>query len=428
MLRFYSLIISFAVWSVLLPFYLLKFISGKSSWEEITQRMAWIRSNKPNQSQTIIIHAVSYGEMIAAGPIISSLIDKNPNLEVILTTGNRDGMIAARSLRSRYPNIVRSMFLPWDRAQAMTHWLSTLEPALVVMVETEIWPNLIASCGNLKIPVRIVNGRIYPGDVARYGLIRSFMKSVFRHIGWIGVQDEYEYQRFLTIGAPEEILEVVGNVKFDQFAPAGTGDSTSLTSMVETDTPLLLAGSTHAPEEKIILETFRVLKVEFPDLQLILAPRKVSRADKVEKLANRHDFRLVRCSALEANSSFWDVLIVDELGWLTSLYGIADIVFIGGSLVNHGGHNLLEAAAHGKAILVGPYMQHFQGIVEKFDGKNALVRLNGKSDLGYVLKRLLANPTERLKMGKMALTIVLDNRGCTQRYAQILNELLVSVK
>jgi len=424
----YSLIIEFAVWAVLLPLQLLKLLFGKSSLDETLQRMAWIRGDGRNHLQTIIIHAVSYGEMVAAEPIISRLIAENRNLRVILTTGNKDGMVAARSLHSRYPNIISPMFLPWDRARAIKHWLTILQPDLVVLVETEIWPNLISSCHNLQIPVCIVNGRIYPKDVARYRLIRGFMKNVLKDIDWIGVQDNYEYQRFLTIGALEENLEIVGNVKYDQSRRSGTDKILSLASIKKTQMPLLLAGSTHAPEEKIIIEAFKLLKLEYPDLQLMVAPRKISRVGEIEKVVIRQGFQVLRCSALKPDSALWDVLIIDELGWLSSLYAVADIVFVGGSLANHGGHNLLEAAAQGKAIVVGPYMQHFQSIVEEFDRKKALLWLKGESELKTALGRLLAVPAERLKMGKMALAVVLENRGCSQRYTQKLNELMARVQ
>lgn len=426
MLRFYSLVISFVVWSVLLPLQLLKLLFGRSSRDEICQRMGWIRSDGPSHSKTIIMHAVSYGEMISIGPIISSLIDENPRLNIVLTTGTSDGIAAARSLQRHFPAIIIIQFMPWDRAQAVKCWLKNMRPDLLVLVENEIWPNLINTCRDLEIPVAIVNGRIYPADVARYRLIRGFMHGVFSGVSWIGVQDAREYQRFFAIGAAERILETVGNIKYDQPGQEDCEELSWLSSALGSDDRILVAGSTHSPEEKMLLQAFKSLKLECHDLRLVLVPRKISRGHAIEKLVRQYGLRAMRCSTLKTGEGSWDVLVVDKLGWLGGLYGMADVVYIGGSLVNHGGHNLLEAAAHGKAIVVGPHMQNFQGIVEEFSRKKALFLLNGKNELEESIRRLLADAPGRTKLGKEVLAIVLENKGCSQHYSQSLQDLLAT--
>jgi 3-deoxy-D-manno-octulosonic-acid transferase len=406
----------------------LQVLRGRASWVELRQRLG--RSRPPQcwkektgkKRKRLLIHAVSVGEVAAAEVILERLWEEAPDIDVVFTTGNRDGKKAAETMRQHRPQIKEVSFLPWDRKRALQLWLSRWKPDLVVVVETEIWPNLFYACRKLKIPLYIVNGRVYWYDVARYRKAKFFFRCVLSCAEWIGVQNLREKERFLKIGAHREQLQVVGNVKFDR-SPRCPPQSSRWGERLGNRGLIIVAGSTHFPEERLLLSCLEPLRAAFPRLRLVLVPRRVSRCASLERLVRRFGFRAVRWSG-PGNDTDWDVLLVDQIGWLAYAYKHADLAVVGGSFCSRGGHNLLEAAAHERAIIIGPHVEHFREIVEDFNRAGALRWLQSGSELHANLHQLLSDEPARRAMGQKAHLLMESAKGGSWIYARALHERL----
>jgi 3-deoxy-D-manno-octulosonic-acid transferase len=233
------------------------------------------------------------------------------------------------------------------------------------------------------------------------------------------VQSEREKKRFLAIGARLQQIEVMGNVKFDSSLPP-LSESERVDTLWKAVPSFLVAGSTHHPEEHWLLESYRELRNDFPGLRLVLAPRNTSRAGAVEHLVRKSGLRPAQWSVSDKGPHNWDVLILDQTGWLPAFYARATAVIIGGSFANRGGHNLIEAAAQGRALIIGPHVQHFESIVEEFHRSEAILWLNSHRELTGALRSLLSDPNRRIDLGKKAGTLVESQRGVAQKYVRIL--------
>ncbi len=256
------------------------------------------------------------GEVAAAGALITALGEIIPGLSVVLSTGNREGRAAAESLRGVCPAVEAVTYLPWDRDRAVREWLERMAPDAVIVVETEIWPNLFGACGEFGIPLFIVNGRIYPRDVARYALARRFFSRVLEAASWIGVQSVEDRNAFIRMGAGADRVEIVGDLKAD--APVREAEiPDGWRARIETDpSPLVIAGSTHHPEERILLHALRELRASLPDLRLILAPRHPDRAVRLRRRAEVMSFSTASWSS--GPTPDWEVLVIDRIGPLSA--------------------------------------------------------------------------------------------------------------
>lgn len=295
-------------------------------------------------------------------------------------------------------------------------------PKANLHVPKEIWPNLFFNCEKLGIPLVILNGRVYPRDVPRYAWASWFFRRVLSSVHWIGVQNATERERFLRIGARPEQLQVAGNAKFDltetQLHPSPAEKAPGL------HRPLIVAGSSHWPEEKWLLASLLRLRRVFPSLRLILAPRHTRRVPSMERLVRGFGLTPLKWSDLEPDAPHWDVLLVNEMGCLPDLYRHADVVVVGGSLVKRGGHNMLEAAAHGRAIVAGPHVFHFQEIVEELHRTGGIVWLKDHRDLNGALHRLLDDEKARERMGQEAYSFLQSRRGAATKYSETLSQIL----
>lgn len=363
-LSLYNFIFSGIVWTILVPWQFLQILLGKSYRADLAQRLG--RSNVPrsvNGKRLLILHAVSVGEVLTAEAILEPLLQDGFQLEIIITTGNHDGKKTAEQLKLRHPSVKQVLLLPWDSAGMLRPWFRRLQPHLVAVIETEIWPNLFSVCKELGIPLCIVNGRIYPKDLRACRLIKWFFRPVLSCADWIGVQSWQERRRFLQTGARPEQIEVVGNAKLDRRLPSAEVPPAWHQRLGKIGL-LLVAGSTHPPEEKWLLRAAVSIRSTLPALRLIIAPRNIRRAFSVERLARHLGFRTARWSCPECADDNWDVLLLDQFGWLSGVYAYATLAVIGGSFVARGGHNFLEAASENCAILIGPHVENFQDLVE----------------------------------------------------------------
>jgi len=354
----------------------------------------------PKGAPRIVLHAVSVGEMAAASALVAEL---RGSFRFVLTTGNAAGRAAAERLRRRFRQVEHVCYLPWDTREGVTRFLEAARPDAVVVVETELWPNLFHLCRERQTPLLVASGRLYPRDVARYRAARFLFRDVLASVSWIGAQTEAERAAFLAIGAPPERITVTGNLKLD--APAPQALDGAWERSLRSAGPIVVAGSTHAPEEELILAAFRALRKEHPLARLVLAPRHVERSATISPGAARFS---------EGPTAGWDVLVIDQLGVLASLYRHADVAVIGGSFAAKGGQSPLEAAAAGCPGIVGPDVSHVESLVDGLAEAGGLERLADGAALLPALRRLLAEPAERARMGAAARAFVAAHRGAAR--------------
>lgn len=404
-----------------MPWYLAGALLGLVSWDEVRARMAWLSPSPSPVRPRILVHAVSAGEVAAAEPLLGHLAGMLPGWDLLVSVGSRTGLSAATGVAERVPRVCLLGLMPWDRARAVRRWLQSAAPEGVVVIETELWPNLFRECKRARARLALVNARIYPEDLWRYRLIGGFMRGVLAFPDLIGVQHEAERERFLALGADPQRLFVGGNTKVDAaVATLAPGSNPALAAQ---DQLLLVAGSTHWPEERYLVEALVSLRGEWPGLRLVVAPRAVQRASRVARYAGERGVRAVRGSGA-GDAGDWDVLVIDRIGLLREWYGRADVVFVGGSLAAHGGHNFLEPAAYARPVVVGPHMTHFQELLERFRTEGALLQLGGVEELEGVLRRLFRDAALRAATGRRATRCLREGQGAARAYAQRLVSLL----
>jgi 3-deoxy-D-manno-octulosonic-acid transferase len=373
--------------------------------------------------RSIWIHAVSVGEVLAARPLVPALRERFPNHRLFLSTTTMTGnAVAKKSVRG----VDGLFYTPFDFPWPVRRVLDVLNPSLLVLVETEIWPNLIHEARRRGTRVALANGRISPRSFPRYLRVRRLLASVLPEIDLFLMQGETHAERVRAMGAPPERVQVSGNLKFDAVEPGKLPER--LARLIQggtTPRPLWVAGSTVGGEEELVLSAFHRVRERVPQARLLVAPRHPERFDAVPPLVEAAGFRCLRRSALDPAA--WrdgEVLLLDSLGELAQVYALASVVFVGGSLVPSGGHNILEPAVAGKAVVVGPHMDNFQEIADQFRSESALVQVASADDLGREVSALLLDEERRRALGARARALVGRNRGAVRRTADALSSLL----
>ncbi len=372
MYLFYRVLLAMG-FALALPYYLWKGRGTGKYLRTFRERMGRFAAPAPAVVPGgIWIHAVSVGEVLAARPLVAALRERFPGRSVFVSTTTVTGnAVAQKSLR----DVEALFYAPFDFTGPVQRVLDRLQPALLVLVETEIWPNLIHEARRRGTRIALVNGRISPRSFPRYRLVRSLLRRVLAEVDLFLMQGDAHAARIRDLGAPADRVHVTGNLKFDALEAPRTAEA--LSRLVEAgDRPLLVAGSTVSGEEALVLEAYRAIRERVPDAGLIVAPRHPERFAEVPALVEAAGFRCVRRTTL-APGGFADgsVLVLDTLGELAQVYPLATVVFVGGSLVPAGGHNVLEAAVAGKAVVVGPHMENFQEIADQFRAEGALVQV-----------------------------------------------------
>jgi 3-deoxy-D-manno-octulosonic-acid transferase len=369
------------------------------------------------------LHAVSVGEVMAAVPLARLLVARHPEVPLLASTTTETGRAVAEQ---RIP-AARFVFFPLDFGWTARRALNRVRPRLVLLTETELWPNFLALCDAQDIPVVVINGRISPRSFPRYRLIRPWFRLVLRHVRLFCMQSDADAERILALGAPPERVTVTGNLKYDLPALDQPADPTAIRAglAMPPDGRLVVAGSIHKGEDEAVVESYKAAVASRPNLFLLLAPRHPERLEEVERVAVRAGLPCVRRSRLPGETPRpGGAILLDTMGELARLYAVASVVFVGGSLIPHGGQNILEPAAYGRPVVHGPHMGNFAEIQDLFQAAGAAVRVADGQALTVALEMLLDDEATADRMGQAGRRIVEAQRGATRRTADLVGALL----
>lgn len=383
------------------------------------QRPRWISEklgNLPNlNGRSIWVHAVSVGEVVAAAPFVHALTKAYPNDHIVVSTITDTGQKVARE---RMPHSAHVVYLPFDLPGPINKAIAAINPRALIIMETELWPNLIGCATKSGVPVAMLNGRISEKSYRGYSKVAFLLKGMLNQITLYGMQDEEYAKRIVALGAPSERVQTLGNFKFD-YTPANKPISWAC----GLKGPVVLVGSTHRGEDAIMIDAFGQLKAQFPSLTMIIAPRHPERFDEVAQLIQASGHKLVRRSAIGSEEELSScIVLLDTVGELSASYAICDVAVVGGSFIPHGGQNPLEPAAWGKPTLCGPHMHNFP-FVREFYAHGAALEVNAEN-LASELARVLGDQSLREQMGQAARHLMEQNRGAVERAINAIGTIL----
>jgi 3-deoxy-D-manno-octulosonic-acid transferase len=412
----------YAVYSVLIVTFFLV-MSPYLAWQalryrkyigSLRQRFGYLPvSFNLDGDESIWIHAVSVGEVLTARAILPQLRERYPRLKLFLSTTTMTGQQIARN---KFQYVDEVCYFPFDLGFVVSRTLRLVKPKLFIMMETEIWPNLLRACRRAGVKTVLVNGRISSRSYPRYRIARPFFRRVLAQVDRFCMQGEESARRIIEMGADPEKVVVTGSLKFDSLELPGAPDRGRNRVLryfrLAPDRPVIIAASTLKGEEGPVLDAFRHVRARLPQALLIIAARKPERFGEVEQMARQAGWDVARRSELRVDAEpRHDVVVLDTLGELAQLYQVATVVFVGGSLVDQGGHNILEPAVFGKPIVFGPYMENFAEIARAFVEHEAAIQIRSARELPDVVLGLLNDPVRRAGLGAAARALVEANRG-----------------
>jgi len=398
------------------PYFLYRSLREPEFGTSLLERFGGARVN-PGGERSIWIHAVSVGEVIAAGILVPHLREAFPGTRLALSVTTPTGRKVAEERLSEIDDL---FYCPFDLPFALRKMITRVRPRALVVIETEIWPNLLREARRAGAVTLLANGRISDRSFPGYLRIRFFLKRYLQEIDRFLMQSQSYARRIEALGAASSSLRVVGSLKFDA-APEGAAKPA--VRVTPEGRRILVAGSTLEPEERIVFSVFERLRISEPDLFLVVAPRHAPRFDAVWELASSRGLRIARRSRSEDVGDA-DVLLLDTLGELASVYAEADYAFVGGSLASRGGHNIIEPASRGKPVLFGPHMQNFADIARIFLEAGAAIQVRDEAELESVLRDLLARRERCEELSKKARAVVAENRGAASRTVSAMREIL----
>ncbi|MFH1230146.1 MAG: 3-deoxy-D-manno-octulosonic acid transferase [Planctomycetota bacterium] len=469
---------------IITPYYLFKFLTSKYHRQGLLERFGFVKffnydrsakggsvrhgesacgmtvgtgmqgKTRIRQKRCIWLHAASVGEIKASEVLINNLRRLYPDYEFVISTLTPS---AQELVKEKYPDI-RSFFFPLDLSLIIRRVLKRINPALIILIEQELWLNLIRIAASKRIPVILLNGRITKHSTMRYRLIKPVISRIWNKISCFCVQNKEYFERFKTLGVNPDKIRITGNMKYDLLDKShlsARGGSAEGTGKQEKDhirqadevsyrkifgfnknDLVIIGGSTHHPEEEILLEVYSNLKRDINNLRLIIAPRHSFRFDEVEKLIKTKGFESLRRSTLSTRYASEErrlkpaatIILLDTLGELSKIYSIADVVFVGGSFVRRGGQSILEPALSGKPVLFGPDMSNFQEMADLLIKENAAISVIDKSALYQQLNHLFKEPAELKKMGERAQIVISQYQGATIKNIEFIKNLLTPLE
>lgn len=421
--------IFFIVFGILyLPFFLARLRQAESPRKLIGDRCGFLSPSLIQSlkgKKIIWVHAVSVGEVMAAGVFIKKLREHFPSHICLVSTVTPTGQKVASSLCG--PD--RVLYFPFDLSFIVKRFLTKLNPEIIILIETEIWPNFIHEASRRGIPIGIINGRLSPRSFRQYERFRFLFAPLLNKISFILAQTDEDRERYIRLGYDFGSIQVTGNMKFDA-SPAhnlpGAPDSLRKSLGFPETSPVFVAGSTHPGEEKIVLDVFGRLRLLFPNLKLVIAPRHVERSRQLKQMAEERSLkvRLARPSGDGISDGEFDVFLLNTVGELGRLYSIADLVFMGGSLIRHGGQNPIEPASFKRPVIFGPHVFNFEAVYNRLAGANAAKKLFDSDSFYEIARQILSSPERAKIMGDAAFSVVQGLRGATGRNLDIVGRFL----
>ena len=414
---------------VVSPYFVYQAIRYKKYIGSLRQRLGFLPiSFNIDGEESIWIHAVSVGEVLTARAIAADLKTRHPRLRLFLSTTT----VAGQQIAQRQIAHVDGVFyFPFDWTLTARRTLNLVKPRLFIMMETEIWPNLLRLCRTRGVKTAVINGRISDRSYPRYRMVRPLFRRVLADVDRFCMQSEESARRLISLGADPASVTVTGSLKFDALqvpAPSAQGrrrERVLRFFRLSANRTVIVAGSTLKGEEAAMLRAFARVKSALPSALCVLAPRQPERFDEVERLARDAGFVVMRRTDLPIDvEPRADVIVLDTIGELAQLYELATAVFVGGSLADHGGHNILEPAVFGKPMLFGPHMHNFAEIADAFLTNGAAIQVQSDRELDEALIELVTNPVRRARLGAAARALVEANRGAKHKTLASLAELL----
>lgn len=401
-----------------LPYYIVRF---RKYLPTLPDRLGF--PSLPPLQHAVWVHAVSVGEVKAVEKLVERLRGQFPGTPLVVSTATPTGQQLARERRDV---IDHTFYFPIDLPFCVRRAVDRVNPQMVIIAETEIWPNFLRICRSKQIPVVMINGRISDKSFPRYRLVRRWLRRVFADYMILGMQSEMDRKRIEEIGADPQKVTVFGNLKYDVVGSSRVLDAT-LAKLLQSWSLVWIAASTTTGEEEMVLDAFAAIGKTHPDLKLVIAPRHANRFDQVEELVKQRGLgcvrrtRLVeRTAGLKPGGYIHQILLLDTIGELAAAFQYATVVFMGGSLVPKGGHNVLEPARHQKPIIFGPHMENFRDMACLFLDAKAAVQIQNAAELAPAVERLLADPHHASELGRRARAIVEQNTGATDRVLRFL--------
>jgi len=405
-----------------LPYFLFKAITAKKYREGITERLGFIKKEKTSSLSAPVVwfHAISVGETKAVLPVLRLFTKRNPGVKIVFSTVTQTGSKTAEaSCAGFYDSLI---YFPLDLSWTVEAVIGRIKPSAVVIVEKEIWPNFFRCLHKRGIPLVIINGAISVRSFRRFTRFKFFTGDVFGMVSWFSARSEGDLERAVSAGVKPERASYSGNIKFDMTPPddmsAKTAALSSALGIGQADA-VIVAGSTHDGEEVIILGVFKKLKRDFPGVKLVIAPRHPERFGAVAAVIKRFGLKYALRSSPGADGA--DVILLDTVGELITVYSFATIAIVAGSLVpGLQGHNLLEPALFAKPVVYGPYIESCHTMAELLEDAGGGVRVHDEDGLYKTLRGFLSDPAKRQKAGEAALAVIVANRGAAQRSVEII--------
>ena len=397
------------------PYWLLEMLRHGKYKKGLLQRLGNVpESIRSPHGRSIWIHAVSVGEVLAVSQLVQALGTEFPDHRILISTTTDTG----HQLASRRFGAENVFYFPLDFRFIMRKYFRAMRPEFVVVAETEFWPNFLRLANEARSPVAIVNARISDRSFPGYRRWRFLLRKVLKNVNLFLAQTQKDSRRLIEIGAPADRVAVSGNLKFDVPLPAPPPIVAQVRSALRDSGPVLVCGSTVEGEEDVVLSAFRHILRTYPAAVMLLAPRRPERFSYVASLARQLKFQVSERSGWNGEPLSGGVLLIDTIGELAGLYALADIAFVGGSLVPSGGHSIIEPAQHGVAILVGPHTENFRDVVATFESQNAVRVVHPEEEdeadeLSEAIMELLADENERNAMGRRALQTLQAQQGAT---------------
>jgi 3-deoxy-D-manno-octulosonic-acid transferase len=416
---FYSVLITLLTPFVLV-YFALRGIRDREYVRRWRERFGFMEAHDKHDG--ILVHAASVGEFNAANPLIRALLKAYPEIPLIVTTFTTTG---SERVERDLGNKVLHCYLPIDMPFAVKRFLNRLQPRLIIVMETEIWPNLYLQSKRLNVPLIMANARLSKRSKRRFQYFPGFVEQVLQTVSWVGAQSDADAERLVSCGANPQSVVMTGNLKFDLSVPASLEEkAVALRSRWGAQRPVLVAGSTHEADEQVVIPAFVALLKALPDALLILVPRHPERFGRATQLAKAAGLHTELRSQGEVCSTLAQCFVIDTIGELLDYYACADVTFVGGSMGDQGGHNALEPAALGKPILLGPNMDNAREIASQLLQSNAARCVTGQTEFQLAAQQILTDGALRDSMGLAGRHLVEQNKGALKLTIEAVEKLL----